>query len=113
MKTIGWMLSLLGSVLGGFTAWAQGFPHMRYPLALPHGPFPGFEITGAASLLAFLSVAVMWTRYAWAGSLLALVATVGGLFGADQLWTTAACVLFCGAILTLFAERETTPSPDL
>lgn len=110
MKNAGWMLSLLGSVIGGFTAWAERLPHLRFPLSLPHGHIPGFEITATASALALVAITVMWTQYSWVGSILVMIATIAGLFGADQLWTTAACVLFCGAVLTLFSPPKRLPS---
>lgn len=106
MRTIGWMLALLGSVVGGFTAWAERMPSIRYPLVLPHGHIPGYEITLAASLVGLGSVLVMWTRWYRLGGALALIATLAGLFGADQLWTTAASILFSGAMLALFSATE-------
>lgn len=37
---------------------------------------------------------------------------VAGLFGADQLWTTAACLLFVGSVLTLFSGPNTATEKD-
>lgn len=106
MRTVGWMLSLLGSIIGGFTAWAQQLPTLRLHLILPHGNLPGDEITWAATLLALLAVILMWLGLPRVGGLLVFFGAVGGLFGADQLWTTAACVLFCGGILSMFAPTS-------
>ncbi len=107
MKTVGWMLSLIGAVIGVFTAWTEHMPGLQYHLILPHGRIPGSDITLAASLLAFLAVGLMWVGFRRFGGVLVVLGAILGLFGADQLWTTAGCVLFVGAVLSLFAPTET------
>ena len=106
---MGWMLSLLGSITGGFTAWAEHMPALKLHLILPHGPLPGYDLTGAASLVALVAVVLIWLGLRRLGAVLVLTGAVGGLFGADQLWTTAACMLFAGAVLTLFASPVAPP----
>lgn len=103
MKTIGWMLSLLGSIIGGFTAWAERIPGLQDHLLLPHANIPGWDITGVASLMALIAVCLVWMGLPRLGGLLVILASLLGMFGADQLWATAGCVLFIGAVLTLFA----------
>ena len=106
MKTVGWMLSLIGALIGVFTAWAEHMPSLQYHLILPHGRIPGSDITLSASLLALLAVVLVWLGLRRLGGILVALGAILGLFGADQLWTTAGCVLFVGAVLTLFAAPE-------
>ncbi|NMP23301.1 hypothetical protein [Sulfobacillus harzensis] len=107
MKTIGWMLSLLGGLLGGFTAWAEHMPALESHMTIGHGSMPGSDITLACSILALLAVVVMWFGGYRLGGLLAAISATLGFFGADQLWVTAGCILFVGAMLTLFAPPDT------
>lgn len=112
MKTIGWMLCLLGSLLGGFTAWAEHMPGLQTHLVLPHGNLPGSDITLASSILALAAVGIMglgWRRF---GGLLTAIAASLGFFGADQLWVTAGCILFVGAVLTLFSPESPEQHAD-
>ncbi len=106
MRTVGWMLSLIGAVIGVFTAWAERMPGLQYHLVLPHGRIPGSDITLSASLLAIFAVVLVWLGLRRLGGVLVAMGAVMGLFGADQLWTTAGCVLFVGAVLTLFAPTD-------
>ncbi|MCL5116948.1 MAG: hypothetical protein M1272_07345 [Firmicutes bacterium] len=105
MKTIGWMLSLLGALLGGFTTWAERLPGLESHLVLPHANLPGSEITLFASLVALVAVVIVWVGWYRLGGLIVAAASIVGFFGADQLWVTAGCVLFVGAVLTLFSGR--------
>ncbi len=103
MKTIGWMLCLLGSLLGGFTAWAERTPVLESHLTIGHGVVPGSDITLFASILALSAVLVMWLGPSRIGGLMCVISATVGFFGADQLWVTAGCILFVGAVLTLFS----------
>lgn len=106
MKTWGWMLSLVGGTLGIFIGWAERLPSLQLKLTLPHGTWPGWDITWAFSAVALFAVILMWTGWHRIGAILVLAASIGGLFGADQLWTTAAVVLFVGAMLNFFAPAK-------
>ena len=111
MKTIGWMLSLLGSLIGGFTAWAERMPSLQMHLILPHGSIPGPEVTLIASAVGLISVVLMWFGLYPFGGIFVIVAAIIGFFGADQLWATAGCTLFVGALLAIFGSKETS-SPE-
>lgn len=100
---------MLGCVAGGFTGWAEHMPGLQYRLALPHGSLPGYDVTYAASLLALIGCLTMITGWYRLGGAMTVVAAFIGFFGADQLWVTAACILFCGAVLALFSPNDRSP----
>lgn len=106
MKTVGWMLCLVGGLLGGFTAWAERTPVLESHLTIGHGVVPGSDITLAASILALMAVGVMWLGPSRLGGLMCVTSATLGFFGADQLWVTAGCILFVGSVLTLFSPPD-------
>lgn len=102
------MLSLLGSIIGGFTTWAERLPRLELWRLFPHTLMPVWEMSFEASLLGLLGVAMMWTRRHRLGGVLVAMAAVYGLFGASQLWITAGCTLLSGGLLSLFSTTTVT-----
>ena len=76
---------------------------MKARRALPPARVPAIDLTAAASSMALAGVVVILRGRSQTGAGMVLLAAVLGLFGADQLWTTAGCVLFSGSVLVLFS----------